>query len=205
VVRALIAEDKLERIALIGFSMGGNMVLKLAGEWGGEAPPQVRAVAAISAAMDLAPSADALHERQNRLYEWNFLRELRKRMQRKSRLYPGLYDVSVLRGLRSIREFDDVITARYCGFANAADYYARASAARVVDRIALPTLVIHALDDPFIRVLPETRAKLNANPHIRYVETPHGGHCGFLAAADGYDGRWAEREVVRFIVAVLSR
>jgi predicted alpha/beta-fold hydrolase len=104
-----------------------------------------------------------------------------------------------LRGLRSIREFDDRITARYCGFKGAADYYERASASRVIDRIALPTLVIHAQDDPFIRVLPETRDKLRANPHIQYVETAHGGHCGFLAAPDGYDGRWAEREAVRFV------
>jgi predicted alpha/beta-fold hydrolase len=199
VVRALITQENLERIALIGFSMGGNMVLKLAGDWGNEAPRQVRAVAAVSAAMDLAPSADALHERQNRLYEWNFLRELRRRMERKAQLFPGLYEVSALRGLRSIREFDDRITARYCGFAGAADYYERASASRVLDRIAIPTLVIHALDDPFIRVLAQTRAKLNGNRHIHYVETAHGGHCGFLAAPNGYDGRWAEREVVRFV------
>jgi hypothetical protein len=105
-----------------------------------------------------------------------------------------------LRGLRSIRDFDEQITARYCGFAGAQDYYDRASSSNVLDSIALPTLVVHAQDDPFIRVLPDTRQKLLSNPHITYVETASGGHCAFLAEPNGYDGRWAERLAVRFIM-----
>jgi hypothetical protein len=198
-VQALIAEDGLERVALAGFSMGGNLVLKLAGEWGRGSPPQVRAVAAVSPAMDLGPSAQALHERMNRLYEWRFLWGLRRRVRRKARLFPGRYDLRYLRGLWTLRDFDDQITARYCGFGSAEDYYERASSSRVLQDIALPTLVMHALDDPFIRVLPATRAKLLANPNIRYLETEHGGHCAFVADALDYDGRWAERQVVEFV------
>ncbi len=199
IAKTLIAEDGLQKLAFVGYSMGGNLVLKLLGEWGTQAPPQVKAGVGVSPAMDLAPSADALHDRANRLYEWKFLRGLRRRILRKAALYPDRYDVRHLRGMRSLRDFDNQITARYSGFLDAQDYYTRAAAARVVDHIAVPTLVVHALDDPFIRVLPETREKLLHNPNITYVETRHGGHCAFLAAANGYDGRWAERQAIAFL------
>jgi hypothetical protein len=93
------------------------------------------------------------------------------------------------------------VTAPYCGFAGADDYYARAAAANVVDRIAVPGLIIHAANDPFIRVRPETLRKIAANPSLTYVETADGGHCAFVGEPDGngYDGRWAEREVVEFV------
>src|SRR6266571_6716595 len=196
VVRTLISEDRLPRIALVGFSMGGNQVLKLAGEWGRDgAPPELRAVAVVSPAIDLAASANALHSWQNRGYEWNFLWGLKRRLRLKAGLFPGRFDLQRLRGLHSLRDFDDKITAHYCGFADADDYYFRASSARVLEKIAAPTLVIQAKDDPFIRLLPETRKMLLENPNIRLLETQHGGHCGFLAAANGYDGRWAERQV----------
>lgn len=204
VVKTLIAEDGLEKIALVGFSMGGNLVLKLLGEWGDQAPAQVKAGIGVSPAMDLAASADALHNWANRVYEAKFLRGLRKRVRRKAELYPGLYDLKYLEGLRSIRDFDEQITARYCGFAGADDYYARAAAANVLERIAVPTLVLHAEDDPFIRVLPATLKKLLNNPRITYVETKSGGHCAFLAPPDGYDGRWAERQAVRFVEEATS-
>jgi len=205
VTRTLLAEEKLQAIALAGFSMGGNLVLKLLGEWGSDAPPQVQAGAGVSPAMDLAASADALHDPANRIYEWRFLRGLRKRVRRKAELYPDLYDLRYLRGLRSLREFDDQITARYCGFDGAQDYYTRAASANVLERITVPTLVLHAQDDPFIRVLPETREKLLNNPHITYVETAHGGHCAFLAQPNGYDGRWAERQAIAFVMANSAR
>jgi len=199
VVQELIAADRLPRLVLAGFSMGGNQVLKLAGEWGREAPPQVRAVAAVSPAMDLSASSDALHQLRNRIYEWNFLISLCRRVRRKARLFPGRYQLRALPWFGSLRRFDEEVTARYCGFHGAEDYYQRAAASRVADRIAIPALILHALDDPFIRLLPQTRARLLANPHVLLVETAHGGHCGFLAAADGYDGRWAERQIVEFL------
>src|SRR5271167_4059064 len=177
VAETLIREDGLQRIALCGFSMGGNLVLKMLGEWGVQAPPQIKAGVGVSPAMDLAASADALHDVGNRIYEWKFMRGLKRRIQRKAALYPERYDTRYLNGLRSLREFDDQITARYCGFRNAQDYYTRCSAALVLDRIAMPTLVLHAEDDPFIRLLPDTRQKLLSNSHITYIETEHGGHC----------------------------
>ena len=199
VVRTLIDEDRLKRIALVGYSMGGNLVLKLAGEWANKAPEQLKAVCGVSPAMDLAPSADALHMPQNRIYEWKFLYGLKRRFERKAELFPDRYDRSHSRWFKSIRDFDHDITARYSGFASAQDYYDRASSARVIDQIRVPTLILHALDDPFIRVMPETREKLIHSPNITYVETRHGGHCAFLENANGYDGRWAERKCIEFI------
>jgi len=199
VARALLAKESLPRLALLGFSMGGNLVLKLAGEWGREAPPQLRAVCAISPAVDLAPSAAALHRPGNWLYEQYFLWNLRRRLRRKARLYPNRYELQRLRRVWTLRQFDDRITAHYCGFDGVDDYYARASASRLAERIALPALLIHSADDPFIHILPETKSRLQSNPHVRYIETAHGGHCAFLADPDGYDGRWAERTVVEFL------
>ena len=205
VAETLIREDGLPRVALVGFSMGGNLVLKMLGEWGANGPSQIIAGIGVSPAMDLAASADALHERANLIYEWKFLLGLRRRIRRKAKLYPGRYDTGYLRGLRSLREFDDQITARYCGFHDAHDYYARAASSQFLDRIAVPTLIVHADDDPFIRVLPETLRKIAENPHITYLETAHGGHCAFLAEPNGYDGRWAERQAVAFVQRVERR
>ena len=201
VARNVVERDGIARFALVGFSMGGNIVLKLAGEWGRNGPAQFRAVAAVCPAMDLAASADALHHPSNRLYEYYFLMQLFRRFRRKVRLFPERFDVLRLRGVSSLRGFDDRVTAYYCGFSGAVDYYARAAAANVVDRIAVPAMIIHAANDPFIRVSPETRRKILANPNIAYVETEDGGHCAFLGQSndDGNDGRWAEHQVVEFV------
>lgn len=203
VVDELIREEGLPRLGLAGFSMGGNQVLKLAGEWGsgviGPAPEQVSGVVAVSPAMDLSLSADALHMPENRIYEWRFLLSLRARLRRKARLFPGRYEIRNW-WWRSIRDFDNRVTSVLSGFRDAEDYYQKASSGRVLDRITLPTLVIHAKDDPFIRVLPETRAKLISNDNISYVETDHGGHCGFLGKCDGHDGRWAEIQIINFFL-----
>jgi predicted alpha/beta-fold hydrolase len=204
VVRNVLDNDRVSRFALVGFSMGGNLVLKLAGEWGSDAPPQLRAVAAVCPAIDLAASADALHEPRNRLYEYYFLLQLFRRIRLKARLFPGKFDLSRLRGVSSLRMFDDRITAYYCGFTGADDYYARAAASNVVHRIAVPTLIIHAANDPFIRIRPQTLQLIAANPNITYVETDDGGHCAFIGERNGDpadDGRWAEREVVQFVEA----
>jgi predicted alpha/beta-fold hydrolase len=201
VVRHYAKQFGLERVALAGYSMGGNLVLKLAGEWGNQ--PPLCAVAAVCPSIDMAVGADALHEGLNRLYEWNFLRGLLARYKRKAKLYPGLYASRKSIGpVRSIREFDDKIVARYWDFRDADDYYDRAAAARVVDRIAVPTLMLHAQDDPFIRLTPETRARLRANPHVTFIETRHGGHCAYLSRDPGNEIHWAEATVMRFLLAV---
>lgn len=205
VAREVIARDGVSRLALVGFSMGGNIVLKLAGEWGAQAPPQFQAVAACCPAIDLAASADALHEPANRIYETYFLWALHRRMLQKARLFPAHFDVSRLRGIRSLREFDDKVTAYYCGFTGVDDYYDRASASHVVERIAVPALVLHAANDPFVHITAETRRKIAANRNITFVETADGGHCAFVGApvgsSDGRydDGYWAEHEIVNFL------
>ncbi len=200
VARELIERDQISRLALAGFSMGGNLVLKLAGEWGTQGPPQFRAVAACCPAMDLAASADALHDPANRLYELYFLFNLRRRMIQKARLFPGHFDVGRMRGMRSLRDFDHQITAYYCGFSGADDYYSRAAAANVIEHIAVPALILHAANDPFIRVTPETRQKIAANPNIAFVETEDGGHCSFVGRrSSDDDGYWAENQIVNFL------
>ena len=190
----------LRQVALVGYSMGGNLVLKLAGEWGARTP--LAAVATVCPAIDLAAGSDALHEPRNRLYEWRFLRRLMRRFQRKAALFPGRYQLRDIGPVRSLREFDDKIVARYCGFRDADDYYYRAAAARVVHRVAVPTLILHAEDDPFIRILPDTRARLLANPHITFVETRHGGHCAYLSRDSGNEIHWAEAALIRYLQTV---
>jgi predicted alpha/beta-fold hydrolase len=202
VARNVVERDGVSRFALAGFSMGGNLVLKLAGEWGSDGPPQFRGVAAVCPAADLAASADALHEPANRIYEYYFLLQLFGRFRRKAKLFPSDFDVTRLRGVRTLREFDDRVTAYYCGFGGADDYYERASAANVIERIAVPALIIHAANDPFIRLRAETRERILANHHISFIETEDGGHCAFLGERNGEpldDGRWAEKEVVEFL------
>jgi predicted alpha/beta-fold hydrolase len=204
VMKFFVARHGLRSMSLIGYSMGGNLVLKLAGELGSAAPPELRSVIGVSPAVDLAQSADALHHFQNRLYELKFLRALIRRYRRKGALFPHTYDIQRASGIHSLREFDDRITAFYSGFTGAVDYYHRAAAARVLDRIAVPTLILHALDDPFVRLTEETRKKVQANPHITLIESEHGGHCAFLAEPDqasGYDGYWAEHTLLRFLLA----
>jgi uncharacterized protein len=201
VARNVVEQDRVSRFALVGFSMGGNLVLKTAGEWGREAPPEFRAVAAVCPSMDLAASADALHLPSNRIYEQYFLLKLRRRFRSKAKLFPDKFDPRRLRGIRSLRDFDDKITAYYCGFDGAVDYYARAAASNVVDRIAVPGLILHAANDPFIRLTAETRKKILANPNLTFLESEDGGHCSFIADANGYDGHWAERQVIEFLLS----
>jgi predicted alpha/beta-fold hydrolase len=200
VVRYFTGKYGFKRVALVGYSMGGNLVLKLAGELGNRSP--LVAVAAVCPAIDLAPGSDALHESANRLYEARFLLGLMRRFRRKAELFPGRYQTVGIGPVRSLRDFDDKIVARYCGFRDADDYYYRAASARVVDRIAVPTLILCAADDPFIRLLPETRARLLANPHIDFVETRHGGHCAYLSRDPGNEIHWAEATVMRYLESV---
>jgi uncharacterized protein len=204
VMNFFVAKHGLQSISLIGYSMGGNLVLKLAGELGASAPAVLRSVIGVSPAVDLGPSADALNLPLNRLYELKFLHNLLRRFRRKAMLFPRAYDRNRAAGIHSLREFDDRITALYSGFTSADDYYYRAAAARVVEHITVPTLILHALDDPFIRLTAESREKINANPNITLIESQHGGHCAFLARPDetsSYDGYWAEHTLLRFLLA----
>jgi predicted alpha/beta-fold hydrolase len=208
VLRELIDVDGLNRLAFAGYSLGGNLALKLAGELGAEAPRELVAVAAVSPVIELESCVRAIERRENRLYEWNFCRNLQARMRRKARAWPGRYDTTGLWKVWSIRQFDDRYTAPHHGFTDAADYYYRASAMRVIDRVAIPALIVTAADDPFVPPDPFRDPRVTGNPNITTVITAHGGHCGFVGhgpAANGDDGYWAERVVVDFIDRTVAR
>ena len=187
------------QVVLAGYSMGGNLVLKCAGELGTNAPAELAGVVAVSPPVDLRQSADALHLPSNRVYERRFLRGLKALFRSKARLFPAVFNPAVLLSVSSLRDFDEFAMSPLCGFASANDYYARSGAARVVAHIAVPTLILHAMDDPFIRLTPHTRSTLQANPSVHLLEPEHGGHCAFLEdPSPGYDGYWAEARLLEF-------
>jgi predicted alpha/beta-fold hydrolase len=199
VMRQLGAEGH-ERFAVCGYSLGGNLALKLAGEVEGDDAARLVAVTAVSPPIELAHCVDALERRDNLAYHWNFLRGLRGRMRRKVALFPDRYDLAPLAGVRSVRAFDDVYTAPHNGFAGAADYYHRASARRVLPRLAVPALLVTSDDDPFVPSDAARDPELAAIARLTRVITTHGGHCGFVGRPHGSDdGYWAESRVMAFV------
>ncbi|MGE3510734.1 MAG: YheT family hydrolase [Vicinamibacterales bacterium] len=208
VLEELSRIDRLPSFGVAGYSLGGNLALKLAGEYGDTPPAALKAVAAVSPILEIAVCVDALERPGNWIYQWNFVRDLKARMRRKDRHWPGRFDLSKLRTIRTVRQFDDAYTAPHFGFASAADYYHKASAMRVVDRVALPSLIITAEDDPFVPSQPFRDPKVTGNRHITLRVSAHGGHCGFVShrarhRADDDDGYWAERQIVEFFGAKL--
>jgi predicted alpha/beta-fold hydrolase len=199
VLRELIENDGLQRLYLLGFSLGGNMVLKLAGECGPDLPAQVVAACAVSPSVDLHASSEEFLRKRNWIYQRSFMRSLKRRIRLKQELYPDLYDLERLRQVRTIREFDDEFVARSNGFADADDYYYRASSIRVAGGIRVPTLIIHAEDDPFIPFAPLRDPVFSANPYILLLATRQGGHVAFVSSMiAGEDRFWAENRAVEF-------
>jgi len=195
VVRELVERDGLPRILVAGFSMGGNLALKMAGEMGEGAPAALLGVCAVSPSLDLEETVRNLGRTPNRPYEWNFVRGLRRLVERKKELYPALYDIRGLERLRTVRDFDELYTAPHGGFAGADDYYARSSALPFVPRIRVPTLIIHARDDPLVPCGPLLRPGAADNPHVVKATPPHGGHVAFVSAEKGRRF-WAEERLV---------
>lgn len=198
VIRELIQRDNLPEIFAAGFSMGGNLVLKMAGEFADSAPPQLRAVAAVCPALDLAACADALAEPANFVYQRHFVRRLKKHMRFKASLFRDEYPIDGMRSIRTVRDFDDQITARFCGFEDSHDYYARSSASRVIASIRIPTLIVTAQDDPFVPFPSFAKAAVEKNPKITFEAPAHGGHCSFISAEEGEGRFWAESRIVKF-------
>lgn len=202
VVEELIERDHLPEIFAAGFSMGGNLVLKMAGEYGAAAPPEVRGFVGVAPSFVLAACADALEEPRNFIYQRYFVRRLKRRMRRKAELFPEQYAAKVgngaLRSIGSVRQFDELITAPCSGFAGAEDYYARASAVNVLGAIARPTLILTAKDDPFVPYATFERREVRENPNIRLVAPCHGGHCSFIAREGGDERFWCEARIVEF-------
>jgi predicted alpha/beta-fold hydrolase len=161
--------------------LGGNLVQKLVGEYGDNPPKEVLAVCAVSPSIDLSASADLIMKRSNWIYQKDFVRRLKKRVRTNHKLHPDLYDLSDLVGARTIKDFDDRFTARAHGFANADDYYYRSSSLRVVGKIRIPTLIIHAEDDPFIPFSPMRDPAVANNPYILLIAPAQGGHVAFIS------------------------
>lgn len=199
VVKELIEKDQISTMFLLGFSLGGNMVLKLAGEYGDNPPPEILGVCAVSPSVDLSASAALILKRSNWIYQQDFVRRLKKRIRTKHKLYPDIYDINGLRQVRTLKQFDERFTAPAHGFAGADDYYYRSSSIRVIDQIRIPTLIIHAEDDPFIPFEPLKDPAVVNNPHILLVGTEQGGHVAFISAnPNEEDNFWAENRLIDF-------
>ena len=204
VIRALVADDRLGAFGLVGYSLGGNVTMKLAGELADHPDLPVRAAVAVSPTIDLDRCVRAIERRVNLAYEWNFVRHLKARMRRKAAFWPDAFDLTHLDRIGTIRAFDEIYTAPFHGFAGASDYYHRASAIRVIDRIRVPALILTAEDDPFVPAAQFADPAVAGNRWIvRRVERD-GGHCGFIGAANGDDEYWAESQAVAFLASALT-
>jgi uncharacterized protein len=199
VIREISAVDGIEQVVVAGYSLGGNLALKLAGDYGDRPPRELRGICAISPVVELGDCVAALERRQNFIYQWNFVRGLKGRMRRKAECCPGRFPLEPLARIRTVREFDEVYTAPHFGFRDASDYYHRASAMRVIDRVRVPGLIVTAEDDPFVPAAIFRDPKVTGNPHLQVIITGHGGHCAFVAESrNGDDGYWAESTIVNF-------
>lgn len=198
VIAELIEQDHLSQLFIAGFSLGGNMVLKVAGEYGDNPPPELRAVCAVSPSIDLRASTTLIARRRNWIYQRDFLRRLKNRIKVKEKLFPDRYDSTGLADVRSVEQFDNRYVAPHFGFADANDYYAKASSLPFISRIRIPTLIIHAEDDPFIPFEPMRDPAIAANPYVLLLATERGGHVAFVSANAGEDRFWAESCLVKF-------
>ena len=200
VIRELAETDDLRQVVAAGYSLGGNLALRLAGTESPRTLPQLKGVCAVSPVLELESCVRALERRSNVIYQWNFVRNLKNRLRRKDACFPGRFDLARLGAIRSVRQFDAAYTAPSFGFETAEDYYHRAAALRVIDKIEIPALIITAADDPFVPVESFRHPSVAANRNVTVVITEHGGHCGFLGQpiGDGDDGYWAETKILEF-------
>jgi uncharacterized protein len=196
------AEHPNAPIVLAGVSLGGNVLLKFLGERGATLPREVRAAAAISVPYDLERSCRHISRGFSKVYDKHFLRTLRDKALAKLERHPGLFERSRLEQAASIYDFDDAVTAPVHGFASAHDYYSRSSSLGFLGRIALPTFLLSAIDDPFLpaEILDEVRLIANANAHLSLEFTDHGGHVGFIGGnVPWHPFYYAEWRVAEFL------
>jgi predicted alpha/beta-fold hydrolase len=196
----LIERDRLPALFFAGYSMGGNLVLAMAGRLGAEAPPELRGVCGVCPTIELGACVDALGRPSNALYERHFVNGLKARLRRKAHMQPGKYKLDGMARLRTVREFDDAVTAPHFGYRDAGDYYHRASATRVTAQIAVPTLILTAQDDPVVPYAIFGNQEVRGNPRIAIVAPKRGGHCAFISRFAGRERFWAEARVVEFCV-----
>jgi predicted alpha/beta-fold hydrolase len=200
VIDELINKDRLAGIIVAGFSLGGNQVLKLAGEYADHAPLQLSGLIAISPSIDLHASSERLMARRNWIYHRKFLYSLKRRIKIKAGLYPDLYQTNGLHRLKTLRAFDDRYVAPAFGFEGADDYYTRASSLPHIKDIRIPTLIIHAQDDPFIPFAPLQDPSIVENSNVLLLAPERGGHVAFISGtnSNGEDRFWAENRLIDF-------
>lgn len=204
VVRRLVEEEPGLRLVLVGVSLGGNVLLKWLGERGAEACPPVVAAATLSAPYDLAACAEALESGMGYVYMRVFLKSLRRKAAAFDRRFPGRIDVEAALAARTFREIDDASTAPLHGFADADDYYARASSLPWLGRIRAPTLLLNAVDDPFQPEEALERARRGASEAVTVRFTEKGGHVGWVAGPPWAPEPWAEARAVEWLAARLE-
>jgi len=198
VVLHALATGRYEHVALIGFSLGGNVTLKYLGDLGPSVDRRISGAVAFSVPSDLAASSRQLEKESNHVYMRRFIVRLGAKIRQKMAAFPGQLTDAGLAEMRTFREFDDAYTAPIHGFASAEDYWARSSSNPVLSRIAVPTLMVNALDDPFLapECFPEEVARQSAFFHL---EAPrHGGHIGFLTF-NWKNEYWSETRAVKFL------
>jgi predicted alpha/beta-fold hydrolase len=193
-----LAGEGFQNIFFAGYSMGGNLVLKMGSEYREAFPTALRGICAVCPALDLSACANALERRDNYFYQRHFVRGLLERYQRKAASMPQCYSQNGFGAIRTVRQFDDAITAPHAGYRDAQEYYETASAKRVLDRLRVPTLLITAKDDPFVPYSSILAAGAEKNPAILLVAPKHGGHCAFISRQSGPERFWAEQRVVDF-------
>ena len=196
VVSELASFDGLSRIWLVGYSMGGNLVLRATGEFG-SSQPALAGTIVVGPNIDPTQCVDALEQPRNWLYHRYFLLRLKARLRRKALLFPGKWDLTGLDGIRTLREFDDHYTAQDGGYRSGADYYDRAGARHMLGNIAVQTTIITAQDDPLIPYSIFALSAIEENPFIQLIAPRHGGHCGFFQSPqNGEDRFWVENRIV---------
>lgn len=200
VLRELARERRLPMF-VCGFSLGGNVVLKLAGELGSNAKGLIEGVISVSTPIDLGACVEALGRPSNFLYARRFVTRLKERVRRRARQHPGLYDATGLRAVRTVYDFDDRYTARFFAFGTADRYYGTQSAKNFLSAIRIPALLIQAKDDPLIPFTVFDHPAFKTNPNLTLLAVDHGGHLGFLAR--GPNRFWLDPVVLGWIGARL--
>jgi uncharacterized protein len=198
VLDELSGADGFTQIFFAGYSMGGNLVTKMAGELSDAAPSALRGVAAVCPALNLSACADALERRDNYFYQRHFVAGLMARYAKKVKLFPQRYSANGLGPIRTVREFDDAITAPNFGYKGALEYYEAAGAKRLVQQIRVPYLLITAQDDPFVPYDSIRASGVEKNPRAMFDAPKCGGHCGFISGHSGQERFWAESRIVDF-------
>jgi predicted alpha/beta-fold hydrolase len=203
VIRYCSEELGHKKIFIVGFSLGANTVLKLAGELKDEYPPELAGVCAVSPPLDLSKSASAIIKPKNIIYDRYYLNRMRRTYKRKKEYFPDLVNLALLDKIRNLYDFDNYITGPGFNYKDAEDYYENNSSGKFLEPIKVKTLIIQAKDDPIIPPESTEKAIALANPNIEILFTDFGGHVGFInssyASKGDIDRHWAENRIVEFV------